>query len=76
LQYARLLAEDVRVVYVDLAPEATATRRAAWKEWADDVPLVLLESPYWSIVQLWRMKEVLLFKKGLVVTRLPCFLKR
>ena len=76
MQYARLLTEDIRVVYADLAPEATATRRAAWKEWTDDVPLVLLESPYRSIVQLWRMKGVLLFKKGLVVTRVPCFLTR
>jgi amino acid transporter len=51
LQYARLLSEDVRVVYVDLDPEATANLRSGWAWWGYDMPLVLLESPYRSIVQ-------------------------
>lgn len=51
LQYARLLSEDVRAVYIDLDPEATANLRVEWEKWAYDVPLVVLESPYRSIVQ-------------------------
>ena len=51
LQYARLLSEDVRVVYVGQNPEMTASLRAAWEKWGDGIALVVLESPYRSIVQ-------------------------
>lgn len=50
-QYARALSDDVRALYVDLNPEATATLQAAWDKWHPDLPLVVLSSPYRSIVQ-------------------------
>jgi amino acid transporter len=50
LQYARLLSEDVRAVYVDLDPEATANLRSGWAWWGYGIPLVLLDSPYRSLV--------------------------
>lgn len=50
-QYARLLGEDVRAVYVALDPETTASLQALWGTLENKVPLVVLESPYRSIVQ-------------------------
>ncbi|MGE3539156.1 MAG: APC family permease [Candidatus Tectimicrobiota bacterium] len=50
-QYAKALSDDVRAIYIDLNPEATTTLRAAWEKWNPDVPLVILSSPYRSIVQ-------------------------
>src|SRR5262249_10244087 len=51
LQYASSIAPDnVTAVYVDLDEEATAKMRERWKEWGCDVPLVVLESPYRSLV--------------------------
>lgn len=50
-QYAKALSDDVRAIYIDLNPETTATLRAAWDKWNPDVPLVILASPYRSIVQ-------------------------
>jgi amino acid transporter len=51
LQYARLLSPDVRAVYIEVTPEATADLRSAWEKWGDGVSLVVLRSPYRSIVQ-------------------------
>ena len=50
-RYAQLLSKDVRVVYINLNPEATAELRATWEKAGYDIPLVVLESPYRSIVQ-------------------------
>jgi amino acid transporter len=52
LQYARALAgENVTAVYVDLDPEATAKMRQRWEQWCCGVPLVVLDSPYRSLVE-------------------------
>jgi len=51
LQYARLLSRDVRAVYINQDAEATANLRAQWQKWGHDVPLIVLDSPYRSIVQ-------------------------
>lgn len=51
-RYAQLLSKDVRVVYVNLNPQVTAEFQAMWKSAGyDHIPLVILESPYRSIVQ-------------------------
>src|SRR5262249_10947290 len=50
LQYARRISDDVRAVNVEIDPEKTLKLRAKWKEWGQGVPLVVLESPYRSIV--------------------------
>jgi amino acid transporter len=51
LQYARTLSADVRAVYVDIDPAATATLRQNWPEWGQHVDLVVLESPYRSLME-------------------------
>jgi amino acid transporter len=52
LRYARSIAksEDIRACYVDLEVEATEKMREQWRKWAPDIQLVILESPYRSVV--------------------------
>jgi hypothetical protein len=51
LEYARGLGEDVRAVYVDIDPTATAGIREQWTTWGQGVQLVVLESPYRSLME-------------------------
>ncbi len=52
LQYAISLAPDnVTAVYVDLDSQATAKLQAKWEQWGCDVPLVVLASPYRSLLR-------------------------
>ena len=51
LRYARTLSADVRAVYVDIDPAATAHTRDEWERWGQGVPLVVLESPYRSLME-------------------------
>jgi len=51
MQYARTLSADVRAVYVDVDPRVTAEIRKVWEEWGRGVPLVVLESPYRSLME-------------------------
>ncbi len=51
LEYARAISPNVTAVTVDLDPTQTSKLRLRWAEWAPDVPLVVLESPYRSIVR-------------------------
>jgi len=51
LEYAKSICADVRAVYVDVGVEATRRMRELWKRWHPDVPLVVLESPYRSILE-------------------------
>jgi len=52
LEYAKSIAPDhVTAVYVDLDEEATKNLREKWKEWADDVDLVVLASPYRALTR-------------------------
>lgn len=50
LNYARSLSDDVTAVYVEVDPNETPKIRRKWAEWGDGVPLVVLPSPYRSIV--------------------------
>ncbi len=50
LNYARALSDDVTAVYVEVDPNETLKVRRKWQEWGDGVPLVVLPSPYRSIV--------------------------
>lgn len=51
LELAKSLAPDnVTAVYVNLDPEQGERVRARWHEWGCDVPLVVLDSPYRSLV--------------------------
>jgi hypothetical protein len=51
LDYARSLSSDVRAVYIDVDPTSTGELRTLWDEWGQGVPLVVLESPYRSLME-------------------------
>ena len=51
LTYARAISPNITAITVDLDPTATARLQQQWQEWAPDVPLVVLESPYRSVMQ-------------------------
>jgi amino acid transporter len=51
LRYARTLSTDVRAVYVELDPSATEALRWQWSEWGQGVDLIVLESPYRSLME-------------------------
>ncbi len=45
------MSEDVTAVYVELQPDAGAKIREQWDRWFPDTPLIILPSPYRSIVR-------------------------
>jgi amino acid transporter len=51
IEYARTLSPDVRAVYVNVDPAATDRLRQEWEQWGQGVPLVVLESPYRSLME-------------------------
>jgi hypothetical protein len=51
VQYAKTLSPDVRAVYVDVDPRATEEIRKQWAQWGEGVPLVVLDSPYRSLME-------------------------
>jgi amino acid transporter len=51
VQYAKTLSPDVRAVYVDVEPHVTDEIRRQWAEWGQGVPLVVLDSPYRSLME-------------------------
>jgi amino acid transporter len=51
LRYAETLSDDVRAVYVDIDPKATEQIRRDWDRWGGRVTLVVLPSPYRSVME-------------------------
>jgi hypothetical protein len=51
LRYAETLSDDVRAVYVDIDPRATEMIRRDWDTWGGRVKLVVLPSPYRSVME-------------------------
>ena len=51
VDYARTLSPDVRAVYIDIDPIATDKLRQEWPKWASDTPLIVLASPYRSLLE-------------------------
>lgn len=51
LQYARSLSTDVRATLVDTDPKVTEQVRLDWERWGLGVPLVVLPSPYRSLME-------------------------
>jgi len=51
LRYAESLSDDVRAVYVDTDPAATAQIERDWKTWGGKTRLVVLESPFRSLME-------------------------
>ncbi len=50
LQYARTLSPNVKAVYVELDPEKTRRLEERWGKWGMGTPLVVLTSPYRSLL--------------------------
>jgi len=50
LRFARSISQDVTAVIVDVNPQSTASVQADWQSWYPEVPLVVLESPYRSVI--------------------------
>ena len=50
LTYAKAISPNVTALSVDIDPTATSRLRMQWQEWAPDVPLVVLDSPYRSVL--------------------------
>ncbi|MDQ3448015.1 MAG: amino acid permease, partial [Chloroflexota bacterium] len=50
VNFGRSLADDVRAVHVSADPEEAAALRADWERQVPGVPLVIVESPYRSLV--------------------------
>jgi hypothetical protein len=50
LRYAVSISQDVRACYVELDPDATERLKEQWNKWAPQVPLVVLKSPYRSVI--------------------------
>src|SRR6476620_520206 len=51
LVYATTISEDVRAVYVEVEPDKTAELRRRWETWDIGVDLVVLPSPFRSILR-------------------------
>jgi amino acid transporter len=51
IAYARSISKDVTAVYVELEPGSGQRIREKWEQWWPDVPLVVVSSPYRSIVR-------------------------
>ena len=51
LEYAKTLSPDTRAVYVNIDPAETERLKALWAKWGEGVPLVVLESPYRSLME-------------------------
>jgi amino acid transporter len=51
LHYAHTLSDDVRALYVATDPQSLAVVKADWEQWGEGVPLVVLESPYRSVLE-------------------------
>ena len=50
LDYAGLTSDDVRAVYIETDPDKTAALKRDWNANVQDIPLVIMESPYRSLV--------------------------
>jgi amino acid transporter len=51
LRYAISISEDVRAVYVELDPAVTERVQGEWRKWAQDIPFVVLKSPFRSVIR-------------------------
>lgn len=51
ISYARTFASDVRAIHVTLDPANTQQIKEDWNKFGADIPLVILESPYRSLIE-------------------------
>ncbi|MEK6705670.1 MAG: APC family permease [Bdellovibrionota bacterium] len=70
LRYAQSIAGDVRAAYVELESNSARQFQLEWLRWAHNVPLVILKSPYRSVLQplLDYIDDVKTIEHGEVIT--------
>jgi hypothetical protein len=51
MDFAQSISKNITAVYVELEPGAGEEMRQEWECWWPDIPLVVLPSPYRSIIQ-------------------------
>jgi amino acid transporter len=51
VSYATTLSDDVRALYVGIDPALTGRLRGDWAKWGNGVPLVILDSPFRSLLE-------------------------
>jgi hypothetical protein len=51
IAYAKLMSKAVTAVYVELEPGTGRRILEEWRRWWPDIPLVVLQSPYRSVVE-------------------------
>ncbi|GAB7387093.1 hypothetical protein BSNK01_09290 [Bacillaceae bacterium] len=50
ISYAKGISDDIRVVTVDFDDEHAAKMREKWEQWNVNVPLIILRSPYRTLI--------------------------
>jgi amino acid transporter len=50
LEYARAISGDVRAVHIESDESRTPRLKEEWERWGGDIPLVILPSPYRSVI--------------------------
>ncbi|HEY8278137.1 MAG TPA: APC family permease [Bdellovibrionota bacterium] len=50
MRYGQSISKDIHAVYVELDPEATERLKSEWKSWGRKIPLVVLPSPFRSVI--------------------------
>jgi amino acid transporter len=50
VEFAKSISQDVTAVFIEIQPETGAQVRERWESWFPDVPLVILQSPYRSVI--------------------------
>src|SRR5208283_3848645 len=76
IKYAKALSDDVVAVYVCIDPVETARIKAKWDKHCMGIPLLILESPYRSVVEplIDYIDEVRdMYKEGVITVVLPEF---
>ena len=51
VNFARTISKDITAVYVELEPGTGEKAQAEWEAWWPDIPMVIITSPYRSIVE-------------------------
>lgn len=51
LVYATTISDDVRALYIEVEPQATAQMLASWEQWDIGVEIRVLKSPYRSVLR-------------------------
>ncbi|MDW8104770.1 MAG: APC family permease [Armatimonadota bacterium] len=50
IEYAREISKDYRAVHIEINPADTQRLKERWEQWGGDMPLVIIESPYRSLI--------------------------